>query len=248
MSLDLIIKVPFISKTAYTESEKTINTPLIKAIKTNYGTIISTVSKAVGIPENIITAFIWVESNGINTVPTTGIEKATGLMQISPAAIYDTLNHELKTNGLSETEKNIIKKYLPSANLSGKSLGVTYAGMLNSLVTAAKEPEFNILIGALYLGWLIDEEDYYEAYNTQGSGGRLNTKYNRMVRLDRVVARYNVGYYAFKAYGTLYEKTIYALNTIQLYTLLSGWSSGANITKYIRLVGGINGVMDILSK
>lgn len=137
-----------------------------------------------GVPKELILAIIFTESSGVPdlTVPPVS---ATGLMQITPATADGILFIEKSRNRLSAEEQSICRKYL----------GVRLEGILNQkylsqkipanhntgrtvTTTDLKNPEFNILVGAITLGLLIDEF-------TEGSS----------VRLDKVCLRYNQGWF-----------------------------------------------------
>lgn len=278
--MEYTIEIPFINKTGY----DAINTALIKAkfntlIIPTYGAYVSNISKATGVPVNLIYAFIFIESSGEAGVPSTGTEKATGLMQVTPDTAYDTINFELKTNGLTDAEKTIIKKYFPAANLSGTSLG-TYASVKEQLMAALTYPEFNILIGAEFLGRLIDDEVYYvdvpvgtniqqwvkPVYYKTSSANPV--KKVKKIRLDHVIARYNASYFLKyqKPYSNVHhyvdkdtlKKVVKTEDTDAEKILAVTWWDAVdkstfynalweNGKKYQRWVGGISGVMDILS-
>lgn len=291
--MEYTIEIPFIKLTGYDAvTAALIKTKFKNIIIPKYGAYVNNISKATGVPVNLIYSFIFIESSGEQGVPSTGTEQATGLMQVTPDTAFDTINFELSSNGLCDAEKTIIKKYYPTASLSGTSLGTLAAFQASgspikaALMAALTYPEFNILIGAQFLGRIIDDEVYYIDVPTgtnlqqwvkpvyyKKSSVNPSEKVKK-IRIDHVITRYNANYYLkySKPYNTVHhyvdkttlipvakaaydkltdanEKGKYssvtwwdAVDKTTFYNAL--WDSGK---KYQRYVGGIKGVMDILT-
>lgn len=206
----VVIDVPAMEAAFYKSSELPLIKSKLALIDKAYGVYIKNSARISNVKEEIIKAFIWVESAGN---PNVIGGQSVGLMQINPPTAQDVIKMELKKGRLNNEEKAIIKKYLGN-NVNFSNPTVT--------VSDLKKPEFNILIGTLYLGILIDEE--------------TTTYANRKIcRLDYVITRYNQGYYKFrvglKPSGDVAEVC-----------------SKVGITcGYIKKVLGVNGVLDILT-
>jgi hypothetical protein len=190
---DSIVDVPSLKESVNTTPTKIAQVrTTLATIGLKYGTIINNIASITNVRSEIIKSFIFVESGGDPNV-IGGI--SVGLMQVNPTTAQDVIKMEIKKGRLSEAEKTIIKKHLPNINWAAP------------IVTTAdlKKPELNILIGALYIGILIDEETITEkviiAPSTTVFGGTLKTEEVSMmvkkIRLDHVIVRYNQGYYKY---------------------------------------------------
>lgn len=205
-STDVFVRIP--ATTAYyKDSDVPLNKKAIDTITTSYGVYIDKIAKLTNVSSDILKAFIFVESGGNETIHYGG---TFGLMQIDPASAGEIMAKEYKKGRLSNPERAIIRAYL----------GENYDFGSKALVPPEKlvKPELNILIGAIYLGLLIDEE-------THTKNGV------KECRLDYVIARYNRGYYRFnkntKPTGTVNEicEKLGACN-------------------YIKKIMGVNGILE----
>lgn len=197
MGLTLSYKIPAISESFSGYSSANISSikNAINEIKSDYGNIISNVSKITNVNSLLIKSFIFIESRGNqNAISPAG---AVGLMQLMPTAASDILVLENLKKRLRPEEKAILTKYLGDRFTEGilnmKYLGQKVTvGKTKSSVWVTKEdllkPELNILIGSIYLGLLVAEES---------KDGKL--------RLDRVALRYNRGYFTKIKKGTIEE-------------------------------------------
>lgn len=147
----------------------------LAAIKNQYGIIIASVAQLTNLPEILLRGFIFIESGGKANVVG---GKSIGLMQIDPVTAHGMIFLENKQGRLSLAEKTVFKKYLGTRldlilkdKWMNQSQHVTAADLYN--------PEFNLLVGAIYLGILVDE-------HTEGD----------VLRLDKIVSRYNRGYFS----------------------------------------------------
>lgn len=136
------------------------------------------------VPRELILGIIFTESSGNPTVSVPPVQ-ATGLMQLTPSTADTMLFMEHSKGRLATPEIAICQKYLGSrlnGILQQKYLMHKIPANRNTgrTVTVAdlKNPEFNVLVGAITLGLLIDE--YTE---------------NGVVRLDKVHLRYNQGWF-----------------------------------------------------
>lgn len=207
-----IIKTPSLDAGYYQDHERSQIAAKINEIKAAYGTIVRTVASITNVPEMLLYAFIFIESAG-NRYAVNG--STIGLMQLSPAGASDMIFLENKRGRLQPTEKAILRKYMGSR--LDACLRMKWMGETGVHVTPAdlSNPEFNVLAGAIYLGILLDEH--------------LEGDY---VRLDKVVARYNRGYFAKNLTGD-YDSFYLSQNTIT--------------RNYILKLVGTNGIIDILT-
>lgn len=143
------------------------------------------------VPRELIQSIIFTESGGVPNLSVPPVS-ATGLMQITPATADGMLFIEKSKGRLSAQETAICQRVLGSrikGILDQKYLMHKIPANRNTgrTVTVAdlKNPEFNILIGAITLGLLIDE--FTE---------------NGVVRLDKVHLRYNQGWFYKVAPGS----------------------------------------------
>lgn len=160
------------------------NKAALDAIYARYKMEINQASKLTNVPTQIITSIIFIESGGDANASNGG---TFGLMQILPDAMVDVLVMVNKKGNLTQVEKDALRNTLGNrldAVLKMKYPGDApmskgkYSPPLITKDDLMKSP-FNILCGSIYLGLLIGEE------TTNGT-----------TRLDRVVARYNLGYYS----------------------------------------------------
>lgn len=220
------VKIPAINQSFYPDSVKKQTKDKLDSIYLKYKTYIDQAARLTNVDKDMITSLIFIESSGdANAVSGAG---AVGLMQLVPAAASDILVTENLKKHLEDGEKSILRKFLGNRFEKGilkmKYLGqqVVVDGISGAVWVTKKDllnPELNILIGAIYLGLLIDEsiED-----------GKL--------RLDKIIVRYNVGYFAQKR-GTLLPKSVQ----------LSMLSNLPTETKnYILKFAGLNGTLDLL--
>lgn len=214
LSAITMLDLPAISEGFYNENQFNLNREKLNQIKVQYGNIISKVSEIVNIPDSLIYSFIFIESAGQYNV-TNG--NAIGLMQVGSNSATDIIYLENKKHRLGQNEKDILKKYLGS-NLD-HILSMKYQGQAQLITkTDLLNPELNILIGSIYLAQLIDEHI---------ENGKL--------RLDKVVVRYNQGYYAFNRGRNLTGSITDTLNKVNITT-----------KTYITKLIGKNGVLEIL--
>jgi soluble lytic murein transglycosylase-like protein len=174
---NLNIKIPAVFQSYYNETQAKQVKTNISQIKAKYNQYVSNIAKITKVPEELIYSFIFIESAG-NESAVNKSSGATGLMQLALISTTEILNKEFRLNRMTNAEREILVKYLGEDKVNkiqkmkqgAKEFYVTKQDLLN--------PELNILIGAIYLGILIDEES------------KTGTP-----RLDKVVLRYNRGYY-----------------------------------------------------
>ncbi len=216
--MNLNIKIPAINDSFWVKSTdiELVKNKLV-AIKAKYNAIIQNVSLASNVPVEVIVSVIFIESAGNQGVATTGSEKATGLMQVSPATAYEVIKSEIEKKGrLSAGEKTILTKY----GINTAAYPKTYTSAIKTaLQKALAYPEFNILVGSMNLRILMD-------LNTEGG----------TVRLDKVIVQYNAGFYYPNSHQTIWKQDIN-----NLYKNLNS-TTKSYVLKFI----GKNGTLDIL--
>lgn len=213
-------KIPGLNSSFYdTTSAKLIEEKIKNMIRPNYGVMINNISNLTGVNKELIESFIFIESSGN---PTAHTPYAYGLMQVGLATASDSLVYEKSSGRLSAGEEILVKKYLGDRwnlikNLSSgqKSIGKTFITK-----TDLYKPEFNILIGTLILGQLVNE--FTE---------------NGRPRLDKVVVVYNTGRYA-----KISKTAIAHIGNTD--TLVAKLPKGQ--ADYIKKLVGVNGLLDIL--
>lgn len=208
------IDLPAIMDQFYQDYEVGQNRTKINTIKSQYGSIISNIASLTNIPDSLILAFIFIESSGN---PNSVNGNAIGLMQIGQNAATDIVYNEYKKGRLQQEEIDILRSYLEgridqifAMRSPGLAKYITGDDLLN--------PELNILIGSIYLGQLIDES--FEADK---------------LRLDKVIIRYNIGYFSFSRGRQLIGDIATLLNKVNPITQ-------AYITKMI----GKNGILETI--
>lgn len=172
----LKVEIPHIKSSFYSDTAAMLNKKKVEdVIRPKYGNIINRVSKMSNIPSHLIESFIFIESGGNEKAET---KWAVGLMQVGASTASDVLVKEKGAGRMNEEEVKIVKKYLgdkwkllEGVKPNQKSLGKTFVTREELL-----NPEFNILVGTMYLGQLVDE--FVE---------------NGKPRLDKVVVVYNRG-------------------------------------------------------
>ncbi len=216
------VVIPAVGNKFYTDTEAPQVKSKMDSIYNSYKSIIDNVSVISNVPKELLKSFIFIESAGNPIIVSSA--GAVGLMQLIPSSASDILVLENKANRLNEQEKAILTKHLGKRFTDGilkmKYLGnkVTVDGITDSVWVKKEDlfnPELNILIGAIYLGLLIDEE---------------TDKTN--LRLDRVVLRYNRGYFS---------KIDKSLDLTKLAT-----NSPTESKNYIYKLLGTNGTLDLL--
>lgn len=206
----ITVSVPIVDKSFYTAAEISQLRYKLNTIDNTYKHIVEPLARINQTRKELITAVIFLESSGNAKAKTA---YAFGLMGLAPRSMTDTVTRERKRGKISEYEKEIIKKHVGAAKFNK----IMNAKMGDDFFTADEclIPELNICLGTMYLMQIVDEE----------------TK-NGTVRLDRVIVRYNKGYYATIPSGSTQD----LLNSNLPYETKS----------YILKLAGINGILDIL--
>lgn len=173
----ITIKVPEVNKafTGY-PSAVTQNTKLIREINTRYGALCEKWGKVFDIPKGVLIAFIATESGGQESV-TSFVGCCYGLMQVSPAAVFECSTKFKKSTGveLDISVRNSLIAVVPT--LFTKPFD---NNMKSKIRSALFKADFNIMCGTMVLRWSI------ERFSTIFTGGQLN----------KAIIAYNAGAYS----------------------------------------------------
>lgn len=153
-------------------STKADNTKMVKTIYSKYGSIISTWARVFDIPVGVIVGFIATESGGVNSAPNR--YKATGLMQVTPNAIFDCATKwtaEVKSPLPSEA-RNLLTQKIPTFFTVSKVSSIE-SKILNLL---QNDSNFNVMSGTLILRWLL--ERFSDESGTSKSLNKAMVAYN----------------------------------------------------------------------
>lgn len=168
----LNVPIPMTALSFYGPSESKKNLKVMDAFYDANKAMLDTISEAVNVPVDLILSFCYIESECKNAKPRSS-KGAVGYMQIDSETATDTINREVAKKRLSDKEKELLRKHL-GAQLDTIIRTKPQTGVISQAKLQIKE--FNILIATMYLGQLID------AHTENG-----------IVRLDKVVVRYNRG-------------------------------------------------------
>lgn len=205
------------------EAFKSIRTDLMN----RYGAWVKQAVNLTNIPLTVFQGIILIENAKLdpNFINPFGF---VGLGQINTDTASDVIIREKKKKRLSNDEVTVLKKQLGNridvlfaADVDPKKAGNQPIDLGYSIVnnTDLKNIEFNLLVSAMYASQLIDEEI------ERTSDGEL-------VRLDRVIVRYNQGYY-------------YKVPKAMTDTLIAQLPREPR--NYIKKMAGANGMMETLS-
>ena len=209
------INVPMTSQSFWQPAQVAQVKAKLLDIKQLYAVQIAQAASLTGVPADLINSVIFLESAGkANAKSGAG---AAGLMQVTPDTASGVIFLTRKAGKLSADLKTLLVSLLGVriANIE-KQHYMNEAVKGSTSVTAAElfNPSLNILIGSMLLALLI-------AQHTE----------NGVVRLDKVITRYNKGYF-YKPKGTIEE----------LIASVTGETKA-----YILKLVGINSTMDILT-
>ena len=213
----LNVKLPAVKQSFYASTDIPQIKTQLSIITRLYSGLVGIISKATKVPAELIYAFMFIESRGEQDAYNSG-SGATGLMQVTPFSATDIVVMENRAGRLTEPEKAILYRNLGKEKFD-TLMGYTQLGQ-KQVITKDDlfKPELNILVGAILMGILIDE-------HTEGG----------TTRLDKVVVRYNMGYYAYSKGSSLTGN----INNIMV-------DMNTQSKNYILQLLGTNGILDIL--
>ncbi len=187
----LEVPIPMTPRVFYSNAALPQNKVKLDQIGKKYYKEIKQAEELTKVPGALILSVIFTESAGNPSV--VSYVGAAGLMQLKPQAANDTIFLENKQGRLTAGEMAVLKKYLGNrinGPLKQKYLShkIKENNFTGNVVTRADmlNPEFNILVGAMLLGILIDQH--------QEAG---------LLRLDKVLLRYGMGYFYKPGEGTI---------------------------------------------
>lgn len=196
-------------------------------LKSRFGAYITQAATLSNLPEFVIESVILIENGQFLNPSLVNSSGAVGLMQIKAATVTDVLIREKKTR-LTGTERNVLRRLgVEVTRLDGAAPKLKkgkaqkwYSSAEGFLVSTEqlKNPELNILLGTIYLSQLIDEF-------TEVSG---------LVRMDKVIVKYNQGYF--------YKAPLGPTTAIFLRNLKS-----TEAKAYVLKIGGKNGLLEALA-
>lgn len=215
----LTTKFPLVNQKFYQDHQLGNIDASLNEIDRNYGEIVDVVSQNSKIPKALLTAMIFIESEGKEKAKNKA-SGAIGLMQITLATATDQLHAEIKKGRLTPQERAYIVAQVGEAKMACvekmQYMGHKLKCNNNTGVVFTEadlfKPELNIAIGAIFLGQLIDK-------HTEGD----------QVRIDKVVINYNRGAFAKVPTGT--PEQVYKL------------AGNLETRNYIAKLAGVNGVM-----
>lgn len=203
------------------------NIATIKSIKSKYGASIDKWSKAFGIPSGVIIGFIATESGGNQNVTSFASPDIKGLMQISPAGVYDTITkwNSQVDEPLPADVKASIQRKVPE--LLNKSVKYTPTLKAKIVRFTGGDADFNIMTGTALLRWLL------ERFANPIFGGQLN----------KAMVAYNAGAY-IKALGGVKADTTKVDST----DLAANKRVPSESRNYLLKMFGIDGYLSLIYK
>lgn len=217
---NLNIKIPLTQQSFYSDVQAKANyRKVMDVIKPKYGKIISNISKLTHLPEEIIYAFIFIESAGN---PMAKTPYAFGIMQLSTASASDTIVKEKGAGRLTNDEANILKKYLGDRFSLIERVKPKQTTLSKTFITKDDlfKEELNILLGSLLIRQLMDE--FLE---------------NGVPRMDKVVVIYNRG-----RFDKVSKEVAKSKKNID--DLMASIPKGTS--DYTKKLVGVNGLLDSL--
>lgn len=228
----IFVKVPDI-KTSFksgtynysTPSVKAANMKVIQQINSNYGQIIEKWANLYEIPVGVIISFIATESGGTMAAPNK--YQATGLMQVTPTAIYEVARKWTSEvdSPLPQESVNVLNQRVPEL-LKAKTLTASLRSSI--LSNLQRDANFNVMAGTMILRWLL------ERFSTFLSGGQLN----------KAMVAYNAGAYN----KAISSGTKAILEPIDSTTLSRNPLVPAESRGYLLKMLGIDGFLSLIYK
>lgn len=216
----LSLAIPVTDDSFYDNRQRVQVEDKLSQITSRFGDSIKEVSRLTNVNEKLLTGFVFIESAGNSDVVSPS--GAVGLMQIKPDTVADVLFLERKQKRLNAEERKALESYIGKAGIE-RIFSMRWMGDKGRLKTnpvtskMLRIPRFNLLVGAIFLGILLDQE------TEKGD-----------IRIDRVVLRYNRGYFAKIKKGSVSQ-------------VLASLKSNREAYNYILKLAGRNGTLDILT-
>lgn len=207
---------------------KKANIETLKNIKNKFGKFIERWGNLLELDFSVLSCFIAVESMGKENLGPNGA-LATGLTQVTPIAIIETISKFkiiTKQPLPSEIVNYINSKASYLTKLTPNSQTLSDANKKALLKLLKEDNEFNILMGAISLRWLIEF-----------------LKFNGKTSLAKVILGYNQS-----AYGRVSKYKNMDVTALELYEdkKVSGTKAPKETRNYIAKLLGANGFVDLL--
>jgi len=219
------IKVPeinrhFVSKGGLDYSKPNVvdsHKKMIEDVDKNYRKIIKRWADEFKIDDGVINSFICTESGGKNV----GANRfnATGLMQVTPATVYEVItkwNVQVKVP-LSEKTRAFFNNKVSSTSKWSPNRVPTSAET-SQILAKLTDVEYNIAIGTATIRWML------EAFAKIGSGD-----------LYKVMVAYNAGFYGMRN----------RIKDLTIEQVLAASNVPSESKGYILKMLGVNGFMDL---
>lgn len=182
--MTLISRLPMTAVSYYSEAQAQANLATVLTLRANYGTLIQQASRLANVPTAVIESIIFIESGGNASARSSA--GAVGLMQLTPDTCVTAIHLDNKENRVSDEQLDVLGQHLGSKLVNIRKLrylGDAKAGNTKLVAADVIDPEINLLIGAMLLGRLIDQETDFLSVT------------DRLIRWDKIVFRYNAGYF-----------------------------------------------------
>jgi len=167
--------IPMSSQAALTANEvRALLTDSLPRLKARYGSLVTQTARNSDVPEWLIYAKMLVENAQGDPSAVGG--GAVGLMQIKPLSAHEHVLIAQRKGILSDEEKAVLQRKLGADKLRR----ILTSSEKLQLITAAdlRDPETNLAVGGIFISVYLDEAREGLAY-----------------RWDKLVMRYNQGYY-----------------------------------------------------
>lgn len=191
----IAVGLPMTQRAYYSTTLRTQNKAKMDAIANKYRSELDQAQRLTNVPRTLALSVIFAESAGQASVISSA--GAVGLMQLKPQTANDVIYLEYRAGRLSASEMNLLRQKLGNkldGPLKQKYLAhrIKENNFTGNALTRADllDPGLNILLGCMYLGILMDQHQ---------EGGTL--------RMDKVILRYNQGYF-FKIPAGDVERTL----------------------------------------
>ena len=215
------LKVPLLSESFYNKDAAKMNKTALQNIRRTYSQWIEGAAYLCNVPSEIITAIIFLESGGKPALVSSA--GAVGLMQLKPFTANDTIWLENSKNRLTSLEKTLIRKYigirldalLQMKYLNHKLKVNNYSGNVISK-NDLTHPYFNVLIGTMLIGLLIDQATT-----------------NDQLKFENALLRYNQGYFFVPKGNNIHETMAFLKGRTEAYN-------------YVLKMVGKNGLMETI--
>lgn len=182
--MEFKIKIPLTEIEADSLFQKELQNEYQRMIN-QYGNSFRQASEMTNLPVQVLYSFAMIESRGTHNrasgeVIVTGTERSTGIMQISPNMFFEIYLKEIKDGRISDELKKYVRRYVDIDFDAQKPYTPANDSQREKIFNSLKAYNFNILASAIVLRRLLEE----------------SANLDMTMRLDKVIVKYNVGYYS----------------------------------------------------